>query len=478
MQSILSTSPAQASLQEMQPNDNEVAANNSIETEAGVLDFAQVLESFTEDKANDQVGVTSDTNIISADDLNEENLIVNLAEVDSLDEQGIQEELINAGDINRYIESTPNNDVNRYIETAPSEDELASKESELQTLDTVKPPLEVAIKTEINLRKDASQTDALQVLGAQEQPSREAQESQLNADIEALEQSLVNPILAQIEAAKKIDTNVTGANKNVNLESVDLAIKAPDHLSAQAAKLISTNSVNDLSIVDGVLTDDVALEAEGAIGSDVVNTNKLDTMISSLKSQSEVVPLSTGADSSELTPVPQSTSAIDKVNSASAAKAPNITPHMQASAELDLPLELQSKNASTQLGEKIKMMINQGKQEVTIRLDPAELGSMQIKLHVQQDQVQVAIQTQVGLSRDIIEQNLPRLREQLEQQGISLGEATVEQQSKQQQSESEHAQGRSGDLHANAGSDSLLEEQSEWISTQIPLPAQGIDYYA
>ena len=91
----------------------------------------------------------------------------------------------------------------------------------------------------------------------------------------------------------------------------------------------------------------------------------------------------------------------------------------------------------------------------------------------------LAIQTQVGQSRDIIEQNLPRLREQLAQQGINLGEATVDQQSKQEQSSSQHSRDGAVALQSGrGGSEQGLDDSGEWMSTQIPIPAQGIDYYA
>ena len=105
---------------------------------------------------------------------------------------------------------------------------------------------------------------------------------------------------------------------------------------------------------------------------------------------------------------------------------------------------------------------------------------MHIKLQVQQDQLQVAIQTQVGQSREIIEQNLPRLREQLAQHGVSLGETSVEQQSQQQNSSQ---QGKKNVQHGTAvfaGDNSLpvADDKGEWIVSKIPLSAQGIDYYA
>ncbi|KPU83630.1 hypothetical protein JI57_00720 [Psychromonas sp. PRT-SC03] len=149
---------------------------------------------------------------------------------------------------------------------------------------------------------------------------------------------------------------------------------------------------------------------------------------------------------------------------------------------LEKPFELHAKQAADMLGKRLLMMIHQGKQEVSIRLDPAELGSMHIKLVMQQDQLQLYIQTQHVQSRDLIEQHLPKLREQLAQQGINLNTSNVEQQShqqnqQQQQSLSSHHQ--EDLMSASMANMSLLsDEQISLITTKTVSSAQGIDFYA
>ena len=147
---------------------------------------------------------------------------------------------------------------------------------------------------------------------------------------------------------------------------------------------------------------------------------------------------------------------------------------------LQEPLDIQSKHAAAMMGERVMMMLSQGKQEVQIRLDPAELGSMLIKVQVQQDQVQLHIQTQAGLSKDIIEQNMPRLREQLAQQGIQLSEANVQQQSQQQPQQQKQGQSQinnaSGQLTSTQ--EVINEQNNAFIPSKIPSLEQGIDYYA
>tara|TARA_R110001592_G_scaffold245588_2_gene507017 strand:- start:1300 stop:2970 length:1671 start_codon:yes stop_codon:yes gene_type:complete len=146
---------------------------------------------------------------------------------------------------------------------------------------------------------------------------------------------------------------------------------------------------------------------------------------------------------------------------------------------LQQPLDLHSKQAAAMIGERVMMMISQGKQEVQIRLDPAELGSMFIKVQVQQDQVQLNIQTQAGLSKDIIEQNMPRLREQLAQQGIQLGEANVQQQSQQQGQQQRNNEVNTASGQRGNGLEMIEDEQTAvWMPSKIASSEQGIDFYA
>lgn len=78
------------------------------------------------------------------------------------------------------------------------------------------------------------------------------------------------------------------------------------------------------------------------------------------------------------------------------------------------------------MGQKIGMMVNSKLNEVEIRLDPAELGSVQIRLRMDEDnKAHVSMTAVNGLTRDMLENALPRLREMLSQQGIDLGSADV-----------------------------------------------------
>jgi flagellar hook-length control protein FliK len=296
-----------------------------------------------------------------------------------------------------------------------------------------------------------------------------------------LTEQVISPIIAQIESAQIIDTSINDLKPKVVSSEVNTSVKDTQVIDKYSLKEIGkTEKVT----FENVLVDDPdATDNQGKelIGKNNLPSNeKLDAILPVLKAEMNKPAFNLNVEGNVFNTTGMTASTADKLlNQISGTTSGTVVSPTLQSAALQQPIELQAKHASAMMGERILMMLGQGKQEVTIRLDPAELGSMHIKLQVQQDQLQVTIQTQVGQSRDIIEQNLPRLREQLAQQGINLGEASVEHQSNQNKSNSQDSSQMGNASQSSESRGELFsEDQNEFIATQIPLPAQGIDYYA
>ncbi len=62
---------------------------------------------------------------------------------------------------------------------------------------------------------------------------------------------------------------------------------------------------------------------------------------------------------------------------------------------------------------------------ITMRLHPAELGELRMEIKVEQDNLKVHITAQNPQVQDILDRNLPRLREVLQQQGMNLAHMQV-----------------------------------------------------
>lgn len=84
------------------------------------------------------------------------------------------------------------------------------------------------------------------------------------------------------------------------------------------------------------------------------------------------------------------------------------------------------------LASRIVTMVAEDIQQARIHLDPPELGSLEIKLQIHNQQATVHVQAQHGQVRDVLEAHAQRLRESLAEQGIDLSDFDVSEQSQQQ----------------------------------------------
>ena len=115
-----------------------------------------------------------------------------------------------------------------------------------------------------------------------------------------------------------------------------------------------------------------------------------------------------------------------------------------------------------------------------IRLDPPEMGSMQVRVNVQGDAASVSFIVQSPQAREALAQAEPRLKDMLAQQGIELGESSVRQQSQEQgQGQSDPQSQSRGGLSGQAAGHTDADEGTQVIDQPLTRRAQGgIDDYA
>ena len=77
------------------------------------------------------------------------------------------------------------------------------------------------------------------------------------------------------------------------------------------------------------------------------------------------------------------------------------------------------------IGERVLMMAGKHLQSAQIRLTPADLGPVRVHVSVDEGSTNVSFHVQHTLTREALEQALPRLREMLSDSGLSLGQASV-----------------------------------------------------
>lgn len=147
---------------------------------------------------------------------------------------------------------------------------------------------------------------------------------------------------------------------------------------------------------------------------------------------------------------------------------------------LSQPVNIHQPDGQKQLTEKIRWMVNSRNMMAEIRLDPPEMGSMQVRVNVQGDAASVSFIVQSPQAREALAQAEPRLKDMLAQQGIELGESSVRQQSQEQgqgqsDSQSQSRRGFGGQTAGHTDSD----EGTHVIDQPLTRQAQGgIDDYA
>lgn len=98
------------------------------------------------------------------------------------------------------------------------------------------------------------------------------------------------------------------------------------------------------------------------------------------------------------------------------------------------------------VGEKVLWMANQNHQVAELHLNPPNLGPLEVRLTISNDQASALFVSHHSAVREAIETALPRLREMLADNGIMLGNASVGSESlnQQQQAFDQAASGREG----------------------------------
>ncbi|CAH8203305.1 Flagellar hook-length control protein fliK [Vibrio aestuarianus] len=145
------------------------------------------------------------------------------------------------------------------------------------------------------------------------------------------------------------------------------------------------------------------------------------------------------------------------------------------------PLHLNKDMASDQMAERVQMMMSKNLKHVDIRLDPPELGRLQIRMNMNGDGATVHFTVANHQARDAIEQSMPRLREMLAQQGVQLGDTSVQQQNTGQQ-QSRYASSGDGQPGQLSRNENYLGEEN--LDTDVKLDLNvaskrdGISYYA
>jgi flagellar hook-length control protein FliK len=122
-----------------------------------------------------------------------------------------------------------------------------------------------------------------------------------------------------------------------------------------------------------------------------------------------------------------------------------------------------------EIGSRLTMMAEQGKQAASLRLSPEHLGPLEIRIAIQDDRASVWFGAAHADTRAAIEHALPRLRELFESQGMSLADAGVYKEAPREQPNSQW-RGAADEL------DSVSNDQP--LSSAVRINIGLVDAYA
>ncbi|ABV37665.1 flagellar hook-length control protein [Shewanella sediminis HAW-EB3] len=281
---------------------------------------------------------------------------------------------------------------------------------------------------------------------------------------------------AQSSAPKEGELKLSGVNlgdtKPVEAKSVEVK---PIELKSNDAKL--SNILGEKSILEvdknlqvnnksaGLAPDAAAQQLKGA---------ELSVQLTPIKGAMELSP----AQSEPVADIKTfQTTAPTPTSPTSRGEVPQFQLSLRQNNEQQNMMQEMIQRFSPVMKQQLMTMVSQGVHHAEIRLDPAELGQMMVRIQVQGDQTQVQFQVTQHQTRDLIEQAIPRLRDLLSEQGMQLTDSHVSQgdtgQGERGENGSDENQGRYGNEM-----DEIAAEESLLSINQTTSYSSGIDYYA
>ena len=102
-------------------------------------------------------------------------------------------------------------------------------------------------------------------------------------------------------------------------------------------------------------------------------------------------------------------------------------PKQLANSLLDMgvPQPVATKGWGSAIGERLMWMVKGDRQAARLKLNPPNLGPLEVRVSVNQDQTSVSFLAQHAVVRDALEAALPRLREMFDQQSMQLVRADI-----------------------------------------------------
>ncbi len=140
-----------------------------------------------------------------------------------------------------------------------------------------------------------------------------------------------------------------------------------------------------------------------------------------------------------------------------------------------VPLPMSQSAWGEQVSDKVVWLANQKIQFAEIHINPQELGPVEVKINMQNEQTAITFTSPHQGVRDLLEMNVNRLREMMSENGVDLTHVDVSDQSSQHEPQEEDESGGTGLVGAEGELVGLEGEEANVLAIeQVNL----VDYYA
>jgi len=199
--------------------------------------------------------------------------------------------------------------------------------------------------------------------------------------------------------------------------------------------------------------------------------------VSSVNADETVLQVSTSSDNSSFNNQGAETLKefyINAVNTSQKAEpGKNFTSTLSQINNSTKPFESLGSDTADNIVQKAKLFMEGGRSEVKIQLNPPELGIIKLEFAVEDDNLEAKITVERSAVKDVIEKDIPRLRELLSNSDIDVGKLDVSLQEK----EDEKLSLMDKDLQSDSESDStkdLPDQDNEFLEDGID--EESIEY--
>lgn len=294
-----------------------------------------------------------------------------------------------------------------------------------------------------------------------------AQLSINTANSENFVSSALGP-LSTYQTHPSVSAQIAAAQTESIASSTLLAERDTDSTAAASLK----NSLNSSSILedDGLLLSNQEM-TNAPLDSKSLFEKMVQTVSANSMSTNNNGLEQAGAETGKHSPASTAAPLVSALNSLSRGPDSLVAAGRSFVAQAAIPVSVGQPQWSQAVGEKVLWLAAQNITAAEIRLDPPELGPMLVKVSVNQEQASVSFTSHHAGVREVLDQNLSRLRDMFNEQGLNLVNVDVSDKSFHRQ------QGEGKGTQSQGGAVEMVDDET-LVSVSAIVQQRLVDHYA